>query len=261
VAVVPHPQRHDREPPVPEVEQVLGGGARGAAVVDRDERHAGDVGGVADDQRQVPLERGGHARVVGWQRVDEARVDERRPDRRGVGGAVDQRCGEEGEGDAELLGLDGEAAKRGHGGRIGERVGQPLGEQHADRAGPAGAQGPTGRVGPRVAELGREREDLLAQRRVELVGAVEGVRRGGAGDAEPVGEGLQRHPVSHVVTSLLPAATLRTHGRMGERRLGERVGAGDVELGEGGEVHGASFLDRLRLYRSRYRPAALSWYG
>ncbi len=180
-----------------EVEHVLRGGAGAAAVVDRDERDAGELRRVADDDREVPVERRLHARVAGGERVDEAGVDERVPDGRGVGDAVAERGGEERERDAELLGLDGEAAQRRHRGGIGERVGEPLGQEDADRAGPAGPQGPPGRVGPRVAELGREREDLLAQRRVQLVGPVERVRRGGAGDAEPVGEGLQRHPVSH----------------------------------------------------------------
>ena len=62
-----------------EVEQVLRGGAGAAAVVDRDERDAGDVRRVADDDRQVPLERGGDARVVLGERVDEAGVDQRAP--------------------------------------------------------------------------------------------------------------------------------------------------------------------------------------
>ena len=115
----------------------------------------------------------------------------------------------------------GEAAQGGDGGGVAERVGEALGEEDADRAGATGAQGPTGRVGPRVAELGREREDALAQGRVQLVGPVERVRRRGAGDAEPVGEGLQRHPVSHGRRGYL-RAPLPADGGVGERRAGER---------------------------------------
>jgi hypothetical protein len=48
----------------------------------------------------------------------------------------------------------------------------------------------------------------------------------------------------------LLAAALLADRRVGERRTGERAGAGDVEGAEGGgEEHGRSFLDRLRLYR------------
>ena len=63
-AVVAQAQRDDRQAAVAEVEEVLRGRARSAAVVDPDERDAGDVRRVGDDEREVPLERGGDARVI-----------------------------------------------------------------------------------------------------------------------------------------------------------------------------------------------------
>ena len=138
-----------------EVEQVLRGGARAAAIVDRDERDAGDVRRVGDDQRQVALERGVDARVILGQRVDEAAVDERAADGRGVGGVVGERRGQQAERDADALRLLGEAAQGGDGGGVAERVGELLGEQDADRAGAPGAQGPAAGVGPCIAQLGR----------------------------------------------------------------------------------------------------------
>ena len=112
-----------------------------------------DVRRVGDHDRDLPLERGRDARMVLRQRVDEAGVDDRAAHRLRGPRAAAERRGEQRQRDPRLLGLDRQAAQGGDGGRVAERVGQPLGEQHADRAGAAGAQGAPGRVGPRVAEL------------------------------------------------------------------------------------------------------------
>ena len=223
MVVVAEVQREDRDAAVTEVEQMLRGGARAAAVVDRDERHAGHVRRVGDHQRQPPLERGRHARMAVGERVDEAGVDERAGHGVGLAPAPLRRGGQERERDADLLGLDGEAAKGGDGGGVAERVGEALGEEDADRTRATRAQGPTGRVGPRVAELGREREHALTQCRVQLVGPVERVRRRGAGDAEPVGEGLQRHPVSHGRRGYLARRPRRT-GAVGSAERARLLG-------------------------------------
>ena len=168
--------------------------------------------------------------------------------RTAVGGraaAAGERRGEQHERRRGALGLGGDAAEGGDRGRVLERVGEPFREHHADRAGAAGAQGPPGRVGPCVAELGGEGEHALAQRRVELVGAVERVRRGGARDPEPVGQGLERHPaaVSHPGEATARRAADRG---VGERRAGERAAAGDVEQCEGGDDHGRSLSGSIK---------------
>ena len=120
----------------------------------------------------------------------------------------------------------GEAAQGGDGGGVAERVGELLGEQDADRAGAPGAQGPAGGVGPCIAQLGRQREHALAQRRVELVGAVERVRRGGAGDAERGRRGSATSPgsVSHYLREASDAGYLRRRSlRIGALGSAERA--------------------------------------
>jgi hypothetical protein len=193
---------------------MLRGRAGAAPVVDRDERDAGDVRRVGDHDRYPPLEHALDARMPFRQGVDEAGVHERRVHRAGGGLAAAERHRQQRERDAGLLRLDREAAQRADRGRVAERVGQALGEEHADRAGAAGAQGPAGRVGPRVAQLGGEREHALAQRRVQLVGPVERVGGGGARDPERVGEGLERHPAA-VALSHAPEATSRASSGQG----------------------------------------------
>jgi hypothetical protein len=56
-------------------------------------------------------------------------------------------------------------------------------------------------------------------------------------------------------------AAVLAHRRVRERRAGERVGAGDVEDGEGGEVHGTNLSGSIKSVSIQYRPKGGLWYG
>ena len=89
--------------------------------------------------------------VIRVETVDDERVDDRAPDqrKRAVGISI---AGDQLEGAAGVGELGGQTVQeRDHPG-IGERVGQPLGEQHADGARHAAAQRAPGRAGTTVAQ-------------------------------------------------------------------------------------------------------------
>ena len=137
--------RHDGEALMAETGQVARDLTRGAAVVGADERHSRQAGIADGDDRDLALERGRDGRVVGGQRAQDERVDDRVPQQRFAVGAVGRHQQQCVAGRAQL----GRDAVQDHDqARVGERVRQPLGEHDADRAGATrvAARPPPGRV-------------------------------------------------------------------------------------------------------------------
>ena len=174
-----------RKPPVTEPEQVPCRPARAAACVDPHVRVTREPRLVHEHEREPALERRLHGGMRGRHRAHGQRADD------GVTDAVTVLRHEQ---QPEPVGLDraGDAPQQQRGGGILERLRHTAREQEPDAVRAARAQAPRRRIGPCVAELGGRREDPLAQLRGELVGAVVCVRDRRAGDAERVGDRLQR---------------------------------------------------------------------
>ena len=144
---------HDEpEAPVAEVDEVLGHGARAAAIVDVHAR-AVDVGREVDEDVGQPagadrLE----ALVVLGRAEHDVAVDERRAHelRRALGQLRHER-----QAGALLLAAGGDAGEEEHRGGVVEDVAQPGVEDEPERSGLAAAQRARHRVGAGVAEVAR----------------------------------------------------------------------------------------------------------
>jgi hypothetical protein len=193
---------HDGHSPVTELDEVGGRRPGGGAVVDADPRHGDVVRLVDDDRGQAAIERREHARIARRCREDDEAVDGGTPhDARALlarlGGRDQQQPG------ARVLEAARHAAHEDHGGLVLEGVGEAVGEDQPERAGPPGAQPPGDRIGPRVAEPARLAEHALAHGLGQQLGPVEGIRRrahrdtGGAGDVAQRGPTLDPWVRSH----------------------------------------------------------------
>ena len=153
------PDRDDADPPVAELEEVLGPGPGAPGVVDVDRRDSLGRGLVDGDDRGAPLpqpvevdawvthvdDRAVHRQVLAQWRVVTRRRDEGQGQRSFGQGVAD--------GDEEL---------GGH--RVSERLAERVGEEQANGARPASRQGAGAGVGAAVPELGSGLEDGRAQR-------------------------------------------------------------------------------------------------
>ena len=183
-------QGDDPDPAVAEVDQVLGGQAGAAAVVDVDRGHALAHVVVDDDHRDVaPLQpadvgRGGVADV------DERSVDgdvTRRHER------LVRRRRQQRERHAAVGQLVGDRREEGCGDRVFERLAEAAVDEQPDRTGATAGQCPGRRVGAAVAELVGRGQDSLAQLGGELVGTRERVGHRHPADADAVRDRLEGH--------------------------------------------------------------------
>ena len=144
----------DRDAPVAEPDEVLGGGASAALVVDAHAGHAlrDNVRRIVDEHGRQPAvaDRLDHLVALGHA-VDDEAVDRRGPHRPGVVAARD-RAGHEQEPEARLLGGPGDALEEEHRRGVREGVGEPVRVEDADGPGPPAPQAPRRRVRPRVTE-------------------------------------------------------------------------------------------------------------
>jgi hypothetical protein len=163
-----------------EPEEVFGRPPRTGAVRDPDTRRVGKTRFVDRDHRTATLEDGVDHPGLRRQAINDEAVDRclaHDPPRRVL---VDRR--EDQKRRVFLIADQGDALQERHRGRVSDRVGQAIGEHHADRAGAAGAQHARHRVRARVAKLPGDPQDLVAQRGRELIRPVEGIGCGGTGD-------------------------------------------------------------------------------
>ena len=190
------------------------GGGRAGDVVKSSRPAARRAPGLVEDDQRPVARPGGldGGRALG-QRLDHPGVHRRVADPRHVAvraarpavGRVQQ------EAEAVLLQGAGEAVEQQDGGGVGERVGEPLVDQHADRADATAAQTARHRVGSGEPELRGAGEDPLPQRRRELVGPVVGVGHRGGRDAEVASECDEGQPASgrHVARIVRHASSVR----------------------------------------------------
>ena len=195
-AIVAHagqPLGQDADAAVTGVDECFGRRGDRGGIVDADVRQAGVIRLVADDHGDAAGADGVEVRVVGGDGVNDEAVDDRATDQFGAGGGVVAGAdGHEGERVFGAVGGFGQSGEEVDGGVVFEGVGQVLGQQYADGADAAGAQGAGRGVGPGVAAGLGGGEYFGAQRRGQLVRVVVGVGHGGAGHAEVGRQRCQR---------------------------------------------------------------------
>ena len=255
--VVDQPVDDDRDALVAERDDVRGGVARAAAVVDADEE-AGRIARLVDDHHgHAAVERRAHGRVPVGHAVQAERVHD------GVAHAADllllaAHAGEQQQLVAAGLGRLGQPLQEADGAGIGERVGQALGEHQADGPTEPRPQPPRGRVGPGVAEPLGGLEHLPPQLGGELVRPVVGVRDRRARDAQGVGDRLQRHPLCHRDRSTGSGDTRSASAiRLTARR--RRVAAAGARSGAAGTTGAPGSAERA--WDAEARRARCAWIG
>jgi len=161
-------ERQDRDPLVAQLAEKLGGGARGGAIVDPDERRGRTSRLVDGDDREFPGERGLDARIVLGRGVDDEPIDRCLSHGASRFFAIARvRDQEEARRRLPHRACDS-AEERGLGG-IGEGIAKPFREDEPDRTGPPGAEPSCGRIRSGVAELlGRVQHPLPDLVRHEL---------------------------------------------------------------------------------------------
>ena len=180
-------QAQDAQVPVPQREQVRGGGLRAPGVVDADV-HGARVGFLIDqDGGESAFQDGAQqGAAVGGAVHDEA-VHAGVPHGQGRVCLRVVRRREQQDVQVTVLHGAGDAAQEQRGGRVGEGVVERRVVHDAQHAGAAPAQAAGQGVGTVVAEVAGSLKHALTQVLAELVGSVVGVADGGDTDAQGAG--------------------------------------------------------------------------